>query len=712
MASVTADKLKTLQSNVKSTYEYFKPNYDRFNEFRKFVFDTALTADDTALLNTLGKPDIESNILEAFVSRLRGEFSKQEPSISVRAEDGAQINPKAIDIVEGHMRHILFDANNNSFEYDTYTDLLSGGFSVMKVWTEFAHEMSFDQVIKLGRVYDPTLCGFDPVARYSHKGDGAFCFEIYPKTIDELNEMDLGIDISKLSFSRDLQGFNWSYRSGKDDIALICDYYEKKKKRTRIVQLVNGQVMTDKKYQEAVANHQAAGKIEQPPAVMGKSRMTDIQTICRYRFVENQIIEYVETDYRYLPLIFADGNSVLIKNNSNSAIQQMTRPYVYHARGAQKLKNFAVQSLANEIENMVMHKWKVAKEGIPPEYTDAYTDNQTPRVIIYNAFKDNDPQVPLPPPMEVARVPIPPEIANTISLTDQMTQTILGAYDASLGINDNQLSGVAIVEGATQSNSAAMPYVVGFLQALNQSAQIIVDLIPKYNPQQKPRSIPIVGKDGKRDYQKINQPGGVSLDYGANTLAVRVEAGVNFSIQKTRALNQIVAMMKASPLFAQFMNVEGLPILLDNLEIRGVDQLKILAEGFVKQMKEQQAKTANQPNPLQMKAQTDQQKIQLEMQKLQQASQHYQQDSQLHAADIANDAQSNQNDHLKIMLDAQQSHNENIVQAAKAKSETFSKAVELALATADQGHQHSKDKAELAHKILSSAQQPESAPNV
>jgi len=45
----------------------------------------------------------------------------------------------------------------------------------------------------------------------------------------------------------------------------------------------------------------------------------------------------------------------------------MTRPYVYHAKGAQKLKNFAGITLANEMENIVQHKFMIAKEALPKE---------------------------------------------------------------------------------------------------------------------------------------------------------------------------------------------------------------------------------------------------------------------------------------------------------------------------------------------------------
>lgn len=49
--------------------------------------------------------------------------------------------------------------------------------------------------------------------------------------------------------------------------------------------------------------------------------------------------------------------------------------------------------------------------------------------------------IPLPPPQEVGRVSAAPKIIQTFTSADTTMQSILGSYDASLGINNNQLWG-------------------------------------------------------------------------------------------------------------------------------------------------------------------------------------------------------------------------------------------------------------------------------
>ncbi|CAB4127222.1 hypothetical protein UFOVP85_61, partial [uncultured Caudovirales phage] len=70
------DNLARIKKVVRNTHDYFKDNYDRYNEFRKFVFESSLTEDEITLLMTMNRPQLEFNVLEAYISRLLGEFSK------------------------------------------------------------------------------------------------------------------------------------------------------------------------------------------------------------------------------------------------------------------------------------------------------------------------------------------------------------------------------------------------------------------------------------------------------------------------------------------------------------------------------------------------------------------------------------------------------------------------------------------------------------
>src|SRR3990167_5453536 len=235
-----SDQIERIKKNVQTAYVYFNPNAKRFREFKRYVFKESINEQQKSVLQELNRPIVEFNILEAYISRLLGEFAKHEPSIEVSPAEGVPIPQQVLDVTEGHIRHIFHQANKDSFAYEIYKDLLSGGFSCAKVWTDYASPMSFDQQIYLSRVFDPTLVGFDPLARAPHKGDGHYSFEIYPMLEDDFHRDFPKASVASIGYMRDIEGFNWSYKDNlNQNIVLVADYYEKKKRNVRIVKLAN-----------------------------------------------------------------------------------------------------------------------------------------------------------------------------------------------------------------------------------------------------------------------------------------------------------------------------------------------------------------------------------------------------------------------------------------------------------------------------------------
>lgn len=683
------DQLERIKKNVRSAHDYFQPNYDRYNEFRRFVFESSLKEEEITLLMTLSRPQLEFNVLEAYISRLLGEFSKQEPDILVSADDQNTADPLTIKVLEQHLRHVLSDAENDHMKYEVYKDILSGGFSTIKITTDYANSMSFHQVIKMERVFDPTLCGFDQMARYSHKGDGRFCFELFPMEKERFKEEYPDVRIDRISFRRDFEGFNWSYLNDSGEYLILADYYEKKVKHVKIVQLRDGRVMTLKKYEEMAANW---NDFAQLPSVIGKPRKTELETVVRYRIIENTVIEHVETDFTFLPLVFVDGSSVMIKTPKNGNVRQVTRPYVYHAKSAQRLKNYAGIALANEIENIVQHKFIIKKEALPKEedLLQAIKDIQKPSNVIVNAFYEENPDQPIPEPIrEIAKIPAPPEVLQGFQTTDTLMQNILGSYDASLGINNNQLSGIAIVEAATQSNSAAMPYIVGFMQGLQRAAQIYIDLLPKYYT--TPRTIPILDEEGKRSFVKINSDDGVNMFYDANALNVVVKAGASFQVQKSRTIMMVKEMMGMSPLFAQFIAEKGINFILDNMEGKGIEQLKSMTDQWIKEM-EQQKQMAMQQQQQEMQNNPIVQRNKLLEKQLELGAQKAQNEFVVDLMRIKQEEQ-------KVLADMHDSLSYADTQKIKAQAEIMSHQIDANLKHKDQAHRHVKESIELHHKL-------------
>lgn len=687
------ERLTKHKEMVEAWYEYFKANNDRYWEFTKFVCATNLSSSDIAVLQTLQKPTVQFNILEAMVSRLRTEFAQQEPSITVRAADGVPVEAlteefiATEEVVESYLRAIFNDASNDNLQSNLNTDQLIGGFSAVWVRTEYVNERSFEQQIIVDRVFDPTMTFFDPMARTSHKGDGAYCGMLIPYTrsafVEEFGE-GAAKDI-KFNNSSSLEGFQWSYSNQQQEVVLVAYMFEKKYKKEKIVRLSNGHVVPIEQYQKLIEIWDA---IEQAPIVL-EERWTECEYIEHYRFCENKELYRGMTDYKYLPIVFVDGNSVLIRGDasaastggSGGATQQMTRPYVYHAKDAQRSKNFAGQTMMNEIENMVMHKFIASVESIPEDYKDAYANVQEASVLLYNAFDDKTGER-LEAPREIQRTPTPPIVESAFINADNIIQATLGSYDSAQGLTSD-MSGRAIMQGAMQADAAAGPYLINYLKAWDRIGQIVLDLIPKYY--KTPRSLPVVGKDGKRGFRMVNNPGAgdnVQLNYDASMLQLKISAGVNSSVQKQMSLEMIVKMMQASPLFAEFINTDGLETILDNMEIRNIDSLKVKAVEFTQKLKEQQEAASQQPNEVEMQMQT---LAQIEMAKVEQRSAEAEGKLAISAAELALDKEKLEIEYMKLLSEIEEGEQKMMIERERAASEDARSAIEL-LMTMSQGN--------------------------
>lgn len=717
------DKLESIKTKVEQSYKYMQPNFDTYQKFMKFVYDTALSPDDVSKLIVLKKPNIEFNILEAYINRRVGEFLRHEPSIQVRAADGLsskQINDKliqTIDVVEGHIREIVDNSTNDGFVSSLYKDTMGGGFSVAEVYTDYVSDLSFEHCIKVERVFDPCLCGFDPLARQSHKGDGQYCFKIVPRTKEDF-EAEYGEgSTTGMSFARniDIGSFNWSYMSEGQDkynkILLECWFYQKEKKREKIAKLSNGSVILKKHYEQLEDYWvNVLKKFEQPPIII-EERWSEIESIHFYKIVENRMIDHKETNYKYLPLVFIDGNSATIKRSRNDASYQKTRPYVYAAEGIQRLKNYAGQCIASELETLVQHKFMVAIESIPEDYIDAYTNPQQAQVLAYNAFYEKNSAMPLPPPQVIQRTDTPSIVAATFEGTDRTTQAILGSFDAQQGVVGDKISGRAIELGGMQSDAAALPYQEGIIKGLNRIGQILLDLIPKYYI--TPRSIPIRKANGLRSYKVINDPThpeSIDLTYDANELQIKIEAGVNSSMQKKYALDQLARLMEVAPGFAEMMNSVGVDIMVDNLDIQGAEELKERTAQYM----QQKANAPQKPDPLEMAVQVEQEKNRAqamnEAEKIRQKREEYEGKQAVQTAEMAIKEQEAHINYLKVLNELEEKHrrlalDENAQDTALSKD-----AINLAMDIAKTHHEMSVKEKEQELAAEQQAQQAQVNP--
>ena len=611
MSNKQRKKFEVAKKNIDKSYQYFRPNYERFNKFNHMTFVSTLTETEKMWLQSKNRPFMEFNIMEPYLSRLRGEFAKSQIDIKCNGRDGGESDIETIKFVEGHMRYLFHELKVGGTEYDLLTDVLAGGYAGVKIYHDYADEHSFHQKFFIKPVWDATLFGFDILAKEDDKNDGEFFWEAYPQNKDEFEKDYPESDLQNLVQANSLGALQWSYQSDQEEIVLLVDYYFKKRVRKKLVLLSNGESMLMEEYKELMKKWEEFEEIMQLPQIIDE-RMTEVTRIHRYKMVGTQILEEEETDLPCFPYVYIDGNSRIVKGPDNSNVRFMTRPYVYNAVAAQRLKNFAGQSLAYGMMKMIQSPFMASTDNLRGQDAEPWRNPQDANILTYNAFKDDNPDVPLQPPIPLNPQPLPPEIMATFEVADSVMQNVLGSFDSSLAkMTESDMSGVAYREMATMSNAASKPYIESMIRGMQSLAEKILMLIPTVYA--TPRSMPVMDTQGRKSYVKINQAGGISMNFRPGELEVKLEAGASFGVQQDRALQALSMTARAFPGWAEFLNTKCADIIADNLQdIRGAEEIIRRADEYMAEMEQMKAMAMQQPNPNQIKMELAQQKLMME----------------------------------------------------------------------------------------------------
>jgi hypothetical protein len=177
----------------------------------------------------------------------------------------------------------------------------------------------------------------------------------------------------------------------------------------------------------------------------------------------------------------------------------------------------------------------------------------------------------------------------------------IGLYDASLGAQSNETSGVAINARDRQGDTSTFHFIDNLTRAIRHTGVVLIDLIPKVYS--TPRIIRIIGEDGTETPQQINQeyeagqepvmgpdgqplmqPDGVTpmmrkimaiRDLRAGKYDLTVAAGPSFTTRRQESVAAMTELMRSYPPSAPIVA----PILAKNSDWPGADEIE---EGFKK----------------------------------------------------------------------------------------------------------------------------------
>jgi hypothetical protein len=240
------------------------------------------------------------------------------------------------------------------------------------------------------------------------------------------------------------------------------------------------------------------------------------------------------------------------------------------ARDPQKLYNFYRSSEAET----VMLGTKAPWVGVKGAFKDPRwaTANTVPWAYLeYEPLDIAGNPVPAPQ-RNLFEPPIQALSIGAAQASDDIKATT-NVYDASLGSQSNETSGIALQRRQGQMELSNFHFVDNLNRAILQCGVILCDLIPKIYD--TPRQVRILGEDMQEEIVQVNQT--FQDDYGAEKcydLAngkydVRLKIGPSFKTQQQETAAQVTELSRNFP---QLMTVAG-DIVFDNLNFAGAEKI-------------------------------------------------------------------------------------------------------------------------------------------
>jgi hypothetical protein len=488
-----------------------------------------------------GRPIQTINRLPAFIDQVVGDARQNRPSIKVHpAEDG---DVDIANIYDGLIRAIQNESNAD-FAYDTAIEhTATFGFGAWRIKTDYESHDTFNQIILIERIVNPLNVYFDKNAQqpdYSDARHVAYLSQI-PK--DEYKKRWPKAEVS------DFKDFDAEWL-GQDDCVVIAEFWYKEDEEATLYLV-----------QDEDGNYQTT--LEKPPVFIRivDQRKTYIPKVKMCICSGSGGLEESDWAGQYLPIVGVNGKEDLVDG------KRMLRGLVRFSKDAQRMYNYwrtvdtEQKALAPKAPVLVSAK---QIEGLEDFWQKSLTDNLP--YLVYNP----DPIATMPQRLNAG---IMDKGANEAALmcVDEMKSTT-GIYSASLGEQDNEKSGRAILAQQRKGDTANFAYFDNVSRAIRYTGRAIIDLIPKIYD--SARVVQIMGADGEKKLQRINQLAEVDgqqkfLDLSAGKYDLVVTQGSNYATKRIEALNSMVEIARVNP---AIMQIAG-DLIIKAMDWDGADEI-------------------------------------------------------------------------------------------------------------------------------------------
>ena len=546
------------------------------------------------------RPCLTINKMKTFVHQITNDQRQNRPAINV-SPVGDKSDPETAKMLKGLIRQIERQSNGD-IAYDTgFDNAVSNGWGYWRITTEYESDVSFDQVLRIGRIRNPFRVYLDPDRQEPDGSDAEYGF------ISDL--------IPRAEFKRDYPQADpceWSEGAMGDTMrdwstnthVRVAEYYKFKYRKRKLLALLNGHIG----YEDELAP-EIAEAIKLDPSQIVREREVQARQLFWYKITAKEILEEQELPGKWIPIVECVGDEIDIEGKVSRA------GLIRDAKDPQRMYNFWVTSETEMVALAPKAPWIMEEgqvEGHEKRWQQANVKSHP--YLLYKGTSIGGKPAPAPQRQQFTGPPTAIVQAKIGAAQDMQAATGV-RFDATLNERMHDESGRAIRELKRVGELGNFHYVDNLARSLRHTGRILIDLIPKYYDTQ--RVLTILREDGTEEQVMIDpqqtKPFSTRDDPESKVRKiynpkvgeydVAVTIGPSFATKRVEAADSMVQFIRAVPnaapligdLIAKNLDWPGAPEIAERLatmlppqvQEKQMENLPPEAKGIVMGLKQQ-----------------------------------------------------------------------------------------------------------------------------
>ena len=549
MAKKDDDIIEEALDRFETAADAWSDIYDLAIEDVTFVDDPEGQWEDSTRKSRENRPCLTFDKLSAAVDRVVGGQLSNMPSIKIRAaEEGDE---DIAEVYQGLIRQI--DQRGIQAFKTAFKFAVKSGWGCLLVDHDYIDDVSLDQDILVREIKNPFCVLLDPIIQAQPVTEARYGFMFEDMERSEFERLYPKAEVGEGDFVSTGNYDGWV----TEDAVRVADYYRIVLEERTLVQLSDGRVLDMEEIENIRDDLNLQG------ITLGKTRKVQGRKLERYKITSTEILEKVECVGRYIPIIPMFGKT------SNINGRYISRGLVRKAKDAQRLYNYS-RSVSVEVTALTPKQpyfvTPAMVKGHEAKWKNMMVSNDP--VLMFNF--DNGQK-----PFREAPAQGSPGLMQDAQVAADDIKSATGVYDANVGAQGNEISGVAIKGRQYQGEMANFEYADQLVDAMELSGRVMIDMIPYIYDTQ--RTIRILGEDEKEEAMTVNktlmdaQTGEYvrTMDLTTGNYDIKVASGPSFTTRKQETAEQLSQIIAQNPAMSEMVG----DVLFKNLDLVGGDEV-------------------------------------------------------------------------------------------------------------------------------------------